>query len=96
MRKYSIGDRVRYVRPGSSAHGAICTVIGIEPHALVVDMMTGANKWESGYAIDLPFDEKKYSGVFAAPENLEPYYDGNDKVTWSALAEIWQPKRIGA
>jgi hypothetical protein len=90
QRTFSVGDRVRILYRGEH-YGDVVTVTHIH-----TDRAFDGAHGESGtapvmYGVDI--DPKGYYGDVAyEPHELEPYYDGHEKTTWSECA--WQPSQL--
>lgn len=96
-RKFSVGDRVRIVRsPFTGRIGEITTIAS----ALRVVRINGpAAPWFGHIEPDTLVHELAMSGLVPGspvvaypPDFLEPVYDGNEKVSWSACE--WAPKSL--
>lgn len=90
--KFKVGDMARVIKPGSKRLGAICRVLdngGIKPVALGSPL--GPTQDVFAYAVDLEPDPG-YAGVCYSPDELEPYYDGNERASWSDC--VWQPNNV--
>jgi hypothetical protein len=95
--KFQVGDKVRIIkahRPGRI--GTIATVLT----ALGPGRFTPDSGWygllEQGtlmHDLDLRPDHKGHVVAYP-PDYLEPYYDGNEKTSWSEC--VWQPRQVKA
>lgn len=91
MSKFKVGDRVRVIA-GERWRGVVCTIIR-DLCRTNITLEDGNQITAMAYRVDIEPD-KGFSGVSFRPEYLEPYYDGNDKVSWSSC--VWQPSSVRA
>ena len=89
--QFNVGDRVRVIKPGSRRRGVVCSVLGVFHNDCWVQDSPGGDPTLAPllYQVDLKPDPG-YRGVAYRPHELEPYYDGNEKASWSDC--VWQPK----
>lgn len=94
--KFKVGDRVRIILRGNWNYGKHATVTEIVDAPLRI-----GNGFVCGACHKLDVDgvgTRNKSGEFIAyfAENLEPLYDGDEKSSWEAMKDIWQPKGVTA
>lgn len=95
-RKFSVGDCVR-ILPSRipSVHAGTVAVVTDGPRAIRI-VQTG--ELVEGYEVDLPTEFPEHAArwprAWFGTYRLEPYYDGNERVSWSSCE--WQPKQVSA
>jgi hypothetical protein len=92
--KFNIGDRVRVNCPTSllGYHGRETVVIGIHTNKRT-HHRHGIVSAPLFYQVDLP-STRVGAMILYRPHELEPIYDGNEKVSWSSC--VWQPNQVRA
>lgn len=86
-RQFNVGDRVRIIRVYridmlSHLVGSVATLIAYDPS-------------DNTYELDIPSPAGGWwQNVWAEPRNIVPYYDGNEKASWSSC--VWQPTKATA
>jgi hypothetical protein len=91
---YSIGDKVRIIKSKIPERvGLVVTVVS----DLTKHCSCGVTHptWEAGYHVDLPNAHVGHTSCFAwyMPWALEPVYDGDEKSSWEALKDIYNPHK---
>lgn len=83
-RKFSVGQRVRIVKVDRRTD-----LLGTETVITAIDR-AGLHE------IDIPsdIDVDYWPHFWCRAEQIEPIYDGNEKVSWSECA--WKPKKVRA
>lgn len=93
-RKFSVGDRVRIVHPQSDKYGQVHTVVRVRTNATLIVNNGPEITVPVAYEVDAEptHPEAKWCGY--QPHHLEPYYDGNEKTSWSDC--VWKPAGVRA
>lgn len=92
-RRFSVGDRVRIVRPGSRRFGQITTIVDAGSVKDLVNLDTGRQYRAFAYMVDIT-PRPGFAGVSYEPRHLEPYYDGKEPAQWADCA--WRPNEVAA